>query len=281
MIPPVALVGAGPGDPDLLTVRALRLLRAADVILHDSLIGQAILGLARPAAICIDVGKRCGKPSAAQGEIHRLMVEHARAGARVVRLKGGDPMIFGRAAEEMRALREHGISCEIVPGITAASAAAASLGLSLTRRKVARTVHFLTGHGAEDGLPGHDWGALARAGGTLAIYMGRETVGGLAAHLIEAGLSPATPAAVIQNASRPDETIRWSSLAFLPQDLAAMPSDAPTLILLGEAMRDGDATDAESRRHAASKLAPDSAQNLVTADRSTGLGSEPGTDRNR
>ena len=129
-----------------------------------------------------------------------MLVEHALAGNIVVRLKGGDPMIFGRVTEEIQALEDHGIAYEVIPGVTAASAAAASLGRSLTQREVARSVHFLTGHGAEDGLPAHDWVALTRAGGTLVIYMGRETLPGLAAHFIEAGMQPDMPAIAVENA---------------------------------------------------------------------------------
>lgn len=240
MDPRVHLIGAGPGDPELLTLKALRVLQQADVILHDSLVGVAILDLAPPACLRIDVGKRCGRHSATQAGINRLLVEHAQTGARVVRLKGGDPMFFGRATEELQALQARDIPYEVIPGVTAASAAAAGLGQSLTRRGVARTVHFLTGHGAEDGLPAHDWAALARAGGTLVIYMGRETLPGLAAHLIEAGMPPATPAIAVENASLPDARIIRATLASLPRLLRAAAPAGPTLILLGEALRDGD-----------------------------------------
>lgn len=236
MIPRVHLTGAGPGDPELLTLKALRAIQSADVILHDSLVGEAILALAPMRALRIDVGKRCGRPAATQREINHLLVAHALAGSRVVRLKGGDPTIFGRATEELEALEAHGIAYEIIPGITAATAAAASLGLSLTRRRLARTVHFLTGHGAEDGLPAHDWAALTRAGGTLAIYMGREMLPGLAAHLIEAGMPPDMPAIAVENASLPTERITRASLSTLPCALRSASGSGPTLILLGEAL---------------------------------------------
>lgn len=221
----------------------MRVIQSADFILHDSLIAPAILELASPRAQCIDVGKRCGRLSTPQSEINRLLVELGRAGHLVVRLKGGDPMIFGRATEELQALEAHGIACEVIPGITAATAAAASLGLSLTRRNVARSVHFLTAHGAQDRLPAHDWVALARAGGTLVFYMGRETLPGLAAHLIEAGMSPTMPAIAVENASLPTERVTRATLSSLScAPLAAETGGQnnaardPTLIILGEAL---------------------------------------------
>jgi len=233
----VYLTGAGPGDPELLTLKALRVIQAADVILYDNLVNDSILELGRAGVLLIDVGKRCGRHSVPQSEINRLLVEHAAAGNRVVRLKGGDPMFFGRATEEMQALQANGIAFEIIPGVTAASAASAALGLSLTQRGIARSVHFLTGHGAEDGLPAHDWVALTRAGGTLVIYMGRETLPGLAAHLIEAGMSPSMPAVAVENASLPSEHITRATLSALPHALRASGAAGPTLILLGEALQ--------------------------------------------
>ena len=252
MTPRVYLTGAGPGDPELLTLKALRVIQSAGVILYDNLVSAAILDLAPPLALRINVGKRCGRHSSPQFEINRLLVEHGRSGQVVVRLKGGDPMIFGRATEEMRALEAHNIPYEVIPGVTAAAAAAASLGLSLTQRSVARSVHFLTGHGAEDGragygLPAHDWVALTRAGGTLVFYMGRETLTGLAAHLIEAGMSPAMPAIAVENASLPNERITHAVLASLPRALRATETgdaagsgaagSGPTLIILGEVLQ--------------------------------------------
>jgi uroporphyrin-III C-methyltransferase len=234
----VFLTGAGPGDPELLTLKAWRVIGSADVILHDSLVDARIIALARPGAKCIDVGKRCGLHSVSQQEISRLLVEYALAGNIVVRLKGGDPMIFGRATEELEALRAHDIPFEVIPGITAATAAAASLGVSLTQRKIARSVHFLTGHGAEDGLPAHDWVALTRAGGTLVIYMGRESVAGLAAHFIEAGMPPNMPAVAIENASLPDEHILYGTIASLPRTVQDYGGNGPTLIMVGEALGD-------------------------------------------
>jgi len=225
----VFLVGAGPGDPELLTLKAARLIAAAEVVLFDSLVNPHILAL--------DLGKRCGRRSASQAEICRLLVEEARTGRMVVRLKGGDPMIFGRATEEMDALRAAGIGFEVVPGITAATAVAAGLRLSLTQRGIARSLHVLTGHGAEGGLPEHDWVALTKSGGTLAIYMGGETLPGLAAHFIEAGMEPAMPAILIENASLPEERHIAATIATLPGLHVAQGATGPVLILVGEALR--------------------------------------------
>jgi uroporphyrin-III C-methyltransferase len=233
----VFLIGAGPGDPELLTLKAARLLRAAEVVLHDSLVDPRILAEA-PRARLIDVGKRCGRHSTPQQEICRLLVEEALAGHVVVRLKGGDPMVFGRATEEMEALRAHDISFEVVPGITAATAAAASLRLSLTRRGISRSLHFLAGHGAEYGLPAHDWVALTRAGGTLVVYMGGKTLPGVAAHFIEAGMPADMPAVAVENASLETQAIMRGTIASLPQRVAEAAPRGPLLVLIGPAMRD-------------------------------------------
>jgi uroporphyrin-III C-methyltransferase/precorrin-2 dehydrogenase/sirohydrochlorin ferrochelatase/uroporphyrin-III C-methyltransferase len=233
----VFLIGAGPGDPELLTVKALRLLRTADVILHDSLVDPRVLALAGRRARLIDVGKRCGGKAAAQEAICALLVEHALTGQRVIRLKGGDPMIFGRAGDEMAALAAHGIDYEIIPGITAATAAASALGLSLTKRGVARSLHFLTGHGAEGGLPAHDWVALTKSGGTLVVYMGGRTLPGLAAHFIEAGMPASTPAIAVENASLPAQRIIRATIATLPRAVQEAGGTGPTLVLIGEALR--------------------------------------------
>jgi uroporphyrin-III C-methyltransferase len=248
-MPSVFLVGAGPGDPELLTLKAHRLIGQADVVLHDSLVGRRIIQIARPAALVIDVGKRCGRHSATQTEINALLCLHARAGGIVVRLKGGDPMVFGRANEEMAALDAAGIAYEIIPGVTAATAAAAALKLSLTQRGVARAVHFLTGHGAEGGLPAHDWVALTRSGGTLAIYMGGQTAGGAAAHFIEAGMAPGMPAIAIENVGLPGQQSRRATIATLPGIIASMNPSGPVLVLIGEALR-AEHNDAGCHGHA-------------------------------
>jgi uroporphyrin-III C-methyltransferase len=233
----VFLVGAGPGDPDLLTVKAHRMIQNADVILHDSLVDGRVLALAKPGAALVDVGKRCGKISAPQTRINAMLCDAARGGGIVVRLKGGDPMVFGRADEEMRALEAAGIEFEIVPGITTATAAAAALQLSLTKRQVSRGVHFLTGHGADGALPAHDWVALAKAGGTLVVYMGARTMFGAAAHLIEAGMDPALPAVALENAARPEQRILRATVATLGGVIEAAAPSGPLIILIGEALR--------------------------------------------
>lgn len=240
----VFLVGAGPGDPELLTLKAYRLIQDADVILFDSLVDKRIIRMARKGARKIDVGKRCGKHSASQAEICKLLVEHALTGAKVVRLKGGDPMVFGRATEEMTALAAHNINFEIIPGITAATAAAASLKLSLTKRGVARSLHFLTGHGAEGGLPAHDWVSLTKSGGTLVVYMGAQTLPGLASHFIEAGMPPNMPALAIENASLANQRTISGTIASLPQMLIRAAGTGPTLVMIGEALTQDDITQA-------------------------------------
>jgi uroporphyrin-III C-methyltransferase len=232
----VFLAGAGPGDPDLLTMKTARLLGRAQVVLHDSLVGPEILALINPDAEIVDVGKRCGQASTAQAEICRLLVEYARTGQLVVRLKGGDPVIFGRLTEEMDALREAGIGFEIIPGVTAASAAAADLQLSLTQRRLARSLHIITGHGAEHGLPAHDWAALAQAGGTLAVYMGSKYLPGLVEKLLAAGASPELPAVAVESASLPGERIIRAPLAALPQAVTAAAPSGPVLLLAGAAL---------------------------------------------
>ncbi len=232
----VFLIGAGPGDPELLTLKAARLLAQASVVLHDSLVDPRVIMLANARAKIIDVGKRCGRHSASQAEICVLLVEEAQTGPMVVRLKGGDPMIFGRATEEMEALRAAGIGFEVVPGITAASAAAAGTQVSLTQRGISRSLHIITGHGAEGGLPAHDYAALTKSGGTLAIYMGGETLPGLAAHFIEAGMEPTMPALLIENASQPTIRHLRGTIATLPGLHAARRASGPVLILIGEVL---------------------------------------------
>lgn len=232
----VFLVGAGPGDPELLTVKAHRILQNADVVLHDSLIDARVLDIVPAGAIVIDVGKRCGARATKQAAINALLLVHARAGGVVVRLKGGDPMIFGRADEELAALTAAGIACEVIPGITAASAAAAALQMSLTRRHVSRALHVLTGHGADGTLPAHDWAALAHAGGTLALYMGMRQIVSVATHLIEAGLPPETPAVAVESASLPTQRITRASIASLGRALSAAAPQGPVIVLIGDAL---------------------------------------------
>jgi uroporphyrin-III C-methyltransferase len=232
----VYLVGAGPGDPELLTLKADRLIGAAAVLLYDSLVDPRVLRRAGRGARLIDVGKRCGRHSASQQHICALLVEEALTGQMVVRLKGGDPMIFGRATEEMVALDAAGIAYEVVPGITAATAAAAGLKLSLTQRGIARSLHFLTGHGADGGLPAHDWVSLTKSGGTLVVYMGGQVLGGLATHFIEAGMAPDMPALAIENASLPTQATIAGTISTLPSLLAGLRLRGPVLIMIGQAL---------------------------------------------
>lgn len=233
----VWLVGAGPGDPELLTRKAERLIAAASVIFHDALIGPEILDLASPGARLVHVGKRSGRHSRDQATIDRLIVEAAQAGERVVRLKGGDPSIFGRANEELEACRASGIPARICPGVTAASAASASLGLSLTLRGLARKLVFVTAHHREGEGVKLDWTALADPEAMLAVYMGKSAAPVLAASLIEAGLLPDTPVAMVENASLPDERLFRTRLDLLPLAAKTALGDGPALLLIGEALR--------------------------------------------
>ena len=227
------LVGAGPGDPDLLTLRAVKAIQRADAVLYDALIDPSILDLARPDARRIDVGKRCGRHAMNQAAINRLIVTLAQSGAHVVRLKGGDPFVFGRGGEELDSLRAAGVPVEVVPGVTAACAAAASLQIPLTHRDTARSLHFVTGHGSDGAVPAHDWRALAASGGTIAAYMASKTLRSVAASLIEAGLPGSTPAVAVENASRSNESFLHGTLATLPDLLEAGRPEGPTMVLIG------------------------------------------------
>ena len=230
------LVGAGPGAPELLTLRAVRALQSADVVLYDDLATSGALDLARREAEKIYVGKRGRKPSHVQTDITALLVELVAAGKQVVRLKGGDPMIFGRANEEIAALEGAGLEVEVVPGVTAASAAAAALKASLTDRALASRVQFVTAHSNEGRLPDDmDWRALADPRATTAIYMGAGVVQALAQRLMDEGLGADTPAAFVDRASYPDETIVRSTLASIAQEMARMALPGPGLLLIGAA----------------------------------------------
>jgi uroporphyrin-III C-methyltransferase len=223
----VWLVGAGPGDPELLTVKALRVLRAAQVVVHDGLVSPEILALAAPGARRIDVAKRKSRHTLPQAEINHLLVALAREGLVVVRLKAGDPFIFGRGGEEMAHCQAEGVEVEAVPGLTAALAT----GLPLTHRDLAQSVTLVTGHAAH-GEPDLDWAALARANHTVVLYMGLSNAGLLAERLIAAGRDPATPAAVIENASRPDERRRVTTLSQLGEAVQGL--NGPALLVVGE-----------------------------------------------
>lgn len=229
----VALVGAGPGDAGLLTLRGLRLLNEADVILHDRLVSAEVLELARRDAERIEVGKESGHHHVPQDKIHALMLEHARAGKRVVRLKGGDAFVFGRGGEELEFLRDHGIDYEVVPGITAALACAAYAGIPLTHRDHAQSVRFVTAHSKaeNDEL---DWAGFAREGQTLAFYMGVAGLERVRARLLAHGRAASTPCALVENGSRPEQRIVLATLDTLPDIARAHDVRSPALLFVGE-----------------------------------------------
>ncbi len=243
----VWLVGAGPGDPELLTRKAERLIGAASVIFHDALVGPGVLELAAPSARLVHVGKRSGRHSKDQPAIDRLIVEAALAGERVVRLKGGDPSIFGRATEELDACRTAGVAVRICPGVTAASAAAAGLGASLTLRGLARKLVFVTAHLRGGETLDLDWQALADPDATLAIYMGKAAAPALSRELIAAGLPASTPVAMVENASLPGERRFHTRLDLLPLAARTALGDGPAVLLIGEALRLRDAPASEGR----------------------------------
>ncbi|MER8392102.1 siroheme synthase CysG [Mesorhizobium sp. M0045] len=231
----IALVGAGPGAEDLLTLRAHRLLMEADVIVHDALVPEAIVAMGRRDAERLPVGKRKGCHSKSQAEINALLVELGHAGKRVVRLKSGDPLVFGRAGEEMAALRDAGVAYEVVPGVTAAFAAAADFELPLTLRGVSSSMVFTTGHDLKgNSLP--DWAKLAISGATVAVYMGRSVAAEVAGRLIEAGLSPDTAVAVVENASLANRRRFHGTLADLPSLEARADLSGPVMTIIGDAV---------------------------------------------
>lgn len=242
----VWLVGAGPGSADLLTVRALRLLQTADVVLHDALVSDEIRSLIPSHVRRIDVGKRKGAHAMAQRDIEALMVREARAGARVVRLKAGDPLVFGRAGEELAALDRAGIAVEVVPGVTAALAAAADAALPLTLRGVASSLVFVTAQdaaeepaeGPEGGPPlaTPDWRALVACGATIAIYMGRSAGGSIRGRLQEAGLTASTPVLAVENAGRADRRLMAGTVDDLPALSARDDLSGPVMIIVGPAV---------------------------------------------
>jgi uroporphyrin-III C-methyltransferase / precorrin-2 dehydrogenase / sirohydrochlorin ferrochelatase len=229
----VSIVGAGPGDPGLLTLKAQRRLQEADVILHDRLVPAAVLALARRDAERIETGKRAGTHFTPQEEIHRLLCHYAGQGLRVVRLKGGDPFVFGRGGEEIEVLRAHGIDYEVVPGVTAALACAAHAGIPLTHREHAQSVRFVTAH-CRDSLDTLDWAALAQERQTLAVYMGVGGLEGLRERLIAHGRDPATPFALVENGSRPEQRVVVGRLDELPAAAARFTVASPALLILGE-----------------------------------------------
>jgi uroporphyrin-III C-methyltransferase/precorrin-2 dehydrogenase/sirohydrochlorin ferrochelatase len=232
----VVLVGAGPGDPELLTLRAVRALQSADVILFDDLVSPDILDFARREAKKMLVGKTGHAPSCKQDDINALMIALAKAGRRVVRLKGGDPMIFGRADEEIAACRAAGIAVEVVPGITTAQGAASRLLVSLTRRGQARRVQYVTGHGRDGKLPSDiDWASLSDPAVTTVVYMPTKTLPELVAHAVRAGLDPATPAVAVERATRADERVIAATIADLPARLQSEAPSGPVVVMIGRA----------------------------------------------
>jgi uroporphyrin-III C-methyltransferase len=229
----VLLVGAGPGPADLLTVRALRLIEGAEAVLYDALVSDEVLALAPQGCIRIQTGKRAGRASMDQDTINRLMLRLARRGLRVVRLKGGDPSVFGRSGEEADYLAAHGVRSQIVPGVTAASAAAAQFGFPLTHRGEARRLVFATARVKDGAVIGEGWAAAANAETTLALYMGRTALPAVAEKLVAEGRSPQTPAIAVENAGRAEARAIYGTLATLPGLLAAAEADGPVVIVVG------------------------------------------------
>jgi uroporphyrin-III C-methyltransferase/precorrin-2 dehydrogenase/sirohydrochlorin ferrochelatase len=230
----VHIVGAGPGDPELLTLKALRVLQEADVVYYDRLVSPEILGLMRRDAARVPVGKSKGDHSVPQPEIHHRLVASAREGLRVVRLKGGDPFIFGRGGEELEAVRAEGVAVHVVPGISSALGCAASAGIPLTHRDHAQTLTFVTGHAKAGGVPDLDWKALARPAQTVVVFMGVDTAPVIAERLVAAGRDPRTPIAVIENGTRPEEVRVFGELSELPFLIEEEGITGPALLIIGE-----------------------------------------------
>lgn len=235
----IYLVGAGPGDPDLLTLRAARLINEAEVIVHDGLVSRDILSLSSPRARLISVAKRRARHTLPQDEINALLIREALAGRDVVRLKGGDPLIFGRGGEEAEDARAAGVPVEIVPGVSAANGAAAAAQIALTHRDASSIVSFVAGQCK--GLSDQDWSGLAGKGRTLVIYMGVKTAARIAEKLMEDGLAPDMPLAVIENAARPEMRVVRGLLAGLPDLVEAHAIKSPALIVIGEVTAREDA----------------------------------------
>ncbi|MCZ4298314.1 siroheme synthase CysG [Henriciella marina] len=231
---PVHIVGAGPGDPELLTLKAFRLIQQADIVFHDKLVSDEIMDMVRRDAERVPVGKSKGEHLVPQDGIHELMIAAAREGKRVVRLKGGDPFIFGRGGEEVEALREAGIEATVVPGISSALGCAANANLPLTHRDHAQTLTFVTGHARKGGVPDLDWQGLAKPNQTVVVFMGVGTSTVISEKLQEAGLSGDTPVAVIENGTRANETRGFGSLEALPRIIETHGIKGPALLIIGE-----------------------------------------------
>ena len=231
----VRLIGAGPGDPELMTLKAARALREADVVLIDDLVSRGCLAHARSDAKVIEVGKRGGCQSTPQEFIERLMVQYARQGKNVARLKGGDPFVFGRGGEELEALRAAGIQVEVIPGITAGIGAPAALGIPVTHREIARGVTFITGHTKSGREP--NWQALVRSGTTLVIYMGLARLAEIIVQLRAAGMASSTPACVIENGTLQTQRQLVGTLRSLCEGVAAARLASPAIIIIGDVVR--------------------------------------------
>jgi uroporphyrin-III C-methyltransferase len=229
----VFLIGAGPGDPELLTLKAVRLIREAEVVVHDRLVSDEIMALIPAGVRCIDVGKMAGHHKLPQAEINALLVALAREGHRVARLKGGDPMIFGRGSEEAAVLRAAGIAVEYVPGITAAQGAAASTGVPLTHRGLATGVRYVTGHRAKDARLDLDWASLAAQDTTLVVYMGVANIAEIAFQLMRHGMPASLPVLAVASATTRREQRILSSLGSVAADMAAVAPEVPVLFVIG------------------------------------------------
>lgn len=245
----VWLVGAGPGDPELLTLKAVRVLAGADVVLVDDLVDPRILAHARPGARIVQVGKRGGCRSTPQAFIEKLMIRLARRGASVVRLKGGDPFVFGRGGEEAEALSRAGIACEVVNGITAGIAVPAAIGIPVTHRALAHGVTFITGHARDGADP--DWAALRAGGTTLVIYMGMKRVAAIVESMLTAGYPANMPACAIQNGTLETQATVVSTLATLPQRIADAGLGSPGMLVIGDVVRLANVTALSSQQRAA------------------------------
>jgi uroporphyrin-III C-methyltransferase len=229
----VWLAGAGPGDPGLLTLHALSALGQADVVVHDALVDKGVLAFARPEAELMFAGKRGGRPSVDQADIAATLIALARAGKRVLRLKGGDPYVFGRGGEEALALAEHGIPFRVIPGVTAGIGGLASALIPATLRGVNQAIILATGHGAEDDTA-LDWAALARLGQPLVIYMAVSHVAAIVRGLLAGGMAPGMPAAVVANATTPAQRVLVATVATLPEELANAGPGTPAIVVVGE-----------------------------------------------